>query len=61
MNFVMPDLYPASAEIFILVMALVVLLVDLFAGKGRRWRRTSGVCWRGLSSSVTCLSRLRWR
>ncbi len=37
MNFVMPDLYPASAEIFILVMALVVLLVDLFAGKGRRW------------------------
>ncbi len=37
MNFVMPDLYPASAEIFILVMACVLLLVDLFAGKGRRW------------------------
>ena len=36
-NFVMPDLYPASAEIFILVMACVLLLVDLFAGKGRRW------------------------
>jgi len=35
MNFVMPDLYPASAEIFLLLMALVVLLVDLFAG--RRW------------------------
>jgi NADH-quinone oxidoreductase subunit N len=33
----MPDLYPASAEIFILVMACVLLLVDLFAGKGRRW------------------------
>jgi NADH-quinone oxidoreductase subunit N len=36
-NFVMPDLYPASAEIFILVMACVLLLVDLFAGTGRRW------------------------
>jgi NADH-quinone oxidoreductase subunit N len=35
MNFVMPDLYPASAEIFLLLMALAVLLVDLFAG--RRW------------------------
>ena len=34
-NFVMPDLYPASAEIFLLLMALVVLLADLFAG--RRW------------------------
>jgi NADH-quinone oxidoreductase subunit N len=33
----MPDLYPASAEIFILLMACVVLLADLFAGKGRRW------------------------
>lgn len=37
MNFVMPDLYPASAEIFVLVMACVVLLVDLVAGKERRW------------------------
>ncbi|MDT3736101.1 MAG: NADH-quinone oxidoreductase subunit NuoN [Denitratisoma sp.] len=37
MNFVMPDLYPASAEIFILLMACVLLLVDLFVGKGRRW------------------------
>jgi NADH-quinone oxidoreductase subunit N len=35
-NFVMPDLYPASAEIFILTMACVVLLVDLFA-RGRPW------------------------
>jgi len=37
LNFVMPDLYPAAAEIFILLMACVVLLADLFAGKGRRW------------------------
>ncbi|MBM3391548.1 MAG: NADH-quinone oxidoreductase subunit NuoN [Betaproteobacteria bacterium] len=36
MNFVMPDLYPASAEIFMLIMACTVLLVDLFSG-GRRW------------------------
>ena len=35
MNFVMPDLYPASAEIFLLLMTCAVLLVDLFAGKGR--------------------------
>ncbi|MBZ0126604.1 MAG: NADH-quinone oxidoreductase subunit NuoN [Rhodocyclales bacterium] len=37
MNFVMPDLYPASAEIFILLMACVLLLADILAGKGRRW------------------------
>ena len=37
MNFVMPDLYPASAEIFLLLMTCAVLLVDLFAGKGRHW------------------------
>lgn len=37
MNFVMPDLYPASAEIFILLMACVLLVVDVAAGKGRRW------------------------
>ncbi len=36
MNFVMPDLFPASAEIFILVMACVVLLADLFFGKNNR-------------------------
>jgi NADH-quinone oxidoreductase subunit N len=36
MNFVMPDLYPASAEIFMLIMACAVLVVDLFSG-GRRW------------------------
>ncbi len=36
-NFVMPDLYPASAEIFLLIMACVVLLVDLAVGPKRRW------------------------
>ncbi len=35
-NFVMPDLYPASAEIFLLIMACVLLLVDLLA-RGQRW------------------------
>ena len=29
MNFVMPDLYPASAEIFLLIMACVILIADL--------------------------------
>ncbi len=33
----MPDFYPAGAEIFILIMACVVLLADLFAGGSRRW------------------------
>jgi NADH-quinone oxidoreductase subunit N len=37
MNFVMPDLYPASAEIFLLIMTCVVLLVDLVAGARQRW------------------------
>ena len=37
MDFVMPDLYPASAEIFLLLMACVLLLATLFAGNGRRW------------------------
>ena len=37
MNFVMPDLFPAAAEIFILIMACVVLLADLFFGRTRRW------------------------
>jgi hypothetical protein len=37
-NFVMPDLYPASAEIFLLIMACVVLLIDLFSGGGAGWR-----------------------
>ncbi|GMV56228.1 MAG: hypothetical protein AMXMBFR6_20330 [Betaproteobacteria bacterium] len=33
MNFIMPNLYPASAEIFVLIMACVVLIVDLYCGK----------------------------
>ncbi|MBL8482911.1 MAG: NADH-quinone oxidoreductase subunit NuoN [Rhodocyclaceae bacterium] len=33
----LPDLYPASAEIFIVIMACVVLLADLFFGKQNRW------------------------
>ncbi len=37
MNFAMPDLYPASAEIFILIMACVTLVVDLLIGSSRRW------------------------
>lgn len=37
MNFVMPDFTPAAAEIFILTMACVVLLADLFLGKSNRW------------------------
>jgi NADH-quinone oxidoreductase subunit N len=36
-NFVPPDLYPASAEIFLLGMACVILLVDAFIGAGKRW------------------------
>jgi NADH-quinone oxidoreductase subunit N len=36
-NFVPPDLYPASAEIFLLAMACVILLVDAFIGTAKRW------------------------
>ncbi len=36
-NFVVPDLYPAAAELFLLTMACVILVVDLFAGSARRW------------------------
>jgi NADH-quinone oxidoreductase subunit N len=35
MNFVMPDFYPASAEIFLLIMSCVILLVDLFVAEAR--------------------------
>jgi len=31
MNFVVPDFYPAAAEIFVAVMALVVMLASTFA------------------------------
>ncbi len=36
-NFLTPDLYPAMPEIFLLVMACVILLVDAFLGKAQRW------------------------
>ncbi|MDX9707343.1 MAG: NADH-quinone oxidoreductase subunit N, partial [Azospira sp.] len=36
MNFVLPDLAPASAEIFLLVMACAILLIDVFAKDARR-------------------------
>jgi NADH-quinone oxidoreductase subunit N len=36
MNFVIPSLYPAAAEVFILVMACALLLADLFVGTKRR-------------------------
>jgi len=36
-NFVIPDLYPATPEIFLLLMSFVVLFVDLFFGATRRW------------------------
>ena len=37
MNFVMPDFYPASAEIFVLIMSCVILLADLYLGATQRW------------------------
>ncbi len=37
MNFVIPDFYPASAEIFVVIMACVLLLADLYAGEKQRW------------------------
>ncbi|MBL8492051.1 MAG: NADH-quinone oxidoreductase subunit NuoN [Rhodocyclaceae bacterium] len=36
-TFVMPDLYPAAPEIFILCMACLILFVDLFLGEYQRW------------------------
>ncbi|MDP3038031.1 MAG: proton-conducting transporter membrane subunit, partial [Rhodocyclaceae bacterium] len=36
-NFVMPDFYPAAPEIFLLAMACVILLVDVFLGRSQRW------------------------
>ena len=36
-NFVMPDLYPAAPEIFLLLMSFLVILVDLFFGATHRW------------------------
>jgi NADH-quinone oxidoreductase subunit N len=36
-NFVMPDLYPAAPEIFLLLMSFLVLFVDLTFGATHRW------------------------
>jgi NADH-quinone oxidoreductase subunit N len=36
-NFVMPDLYPAAPELFLVAMACAILLVDLFLGQAQRW------------------------
>ena len=36
-NFVMPDLYPAAPEIFLLLMSFLVLFVDLAFGATQRW------------------------
>lgn len=36
-NFVMPDLYPAAPEIFLLLMSFLVLFVDLIFGSSHRW------------------------
>jgi NADH-quinone oxidoreductase subunit N len=37
MNFPLPDFFPASAEIFVLVMACVVLLADLYKSEKQDW------------------------
>ncbi len=36
-NFVIPDLYPAAPELFIALMACVILLVDLTLSQAQRW------------------------
>lgn len=36
-NFVLPDLYPAAPELFLITMAMVLIFVDLAFGKTRRW------------------------
>jgi NADH-quinone oxidoreductase subunit N len=36
-NFVVPDLYPAMPEVFLVLMACVILLVDAFLGRAQRW------------------------
>jgi len=36
-NFVPPDLFPAMPEIFLVLMACVILLVDAFIGRTQRW------------------------
>ena len=36
-DFVIPDLYPAAPEIFLVTMAMVLIFVDLAVGESRRW------------------------
>ncbi len=36
-NFIPPDLFPAMPEIFLVLMACVILLVDAFMGRTQRW------------------------
>ena len=36
MNFVLPDLAPASAEIFLLAMACAILIIDVFSKDAKR-------------------------
>ena len=36
-NFVMPDLYPVAAEVFLLTMSCVILFADLIFGATQRW------------------------
>ncbi len=36
-NFFMPDLQPAAPELFLLAMACVILIVDLFLSRSQRW------------------------
>ncbi|GAB1395185.1 NADH-quinone oxidoreductase subunit NuoN [Rhodocyclaceae bacterium] len=36
-NFIPPDLFPAMPEIFLVLMACVILLVDAFMGRSKRW------------------------
>src|SRR5574340_347673 len=38
MHFVVPDFYPAAAELFVAGMSLIILMVTVFAGQaGRNW------------------------
>lgn len=36
-NFIPPDLFPAMPEIFLVLMACVILLTDAFLGRAQRW------------------------
>ena len=36
-NFVIPDLYPAAPELFLVAMAMILIFVDLAVSEARRW------------------------